>query len=379
MRTLTSLCVLSFLVNLGYGIVLPVLPTLAHATPVDVGFMYSIFSAAKLVALLIGGAAADRVGAERVLRWGVVAYAVSLAGLGWADSVSSVLVFRAVEGLAVGVVVPAVSAIVLSTGDAPDFTRRHGIVLGVGGAGMVVGPLVGFAVGRESVRPAMLATAGVTLLAAWLVPKLAAHVRASSAGPVSLARELLGYARSGVFVILVLPLAFGKLAFGLLQPLLPLHAERIALTDLEVAALFGATGVLFALMQPVAGVVRRRFSARGMTAAFAALAALAFVAMAFWLGKLGFVGSYLAYVVFGSLLFAANSGLMGETYHEAQDDHGKVFGAMHAVTDLGMLVGPPLLLALYERDAALTFLALTSLGVVATGIFALGTRSRAPR
>ena len=53
MRTLTSLCVLSFLVNLGYGIVLPVLPTLAHATPVDVGFMYSIFSAAKLVALLI--------------------------------------------------------------------------------------------------------------------------------------------------------------------------------------------------------------------------------------------------------------------------------------------------------------------------------------
>ncbi|MBK6574720.1 MAG: hypothetical protein IPG17_00670 [Sandaracinaceae bacterium] len=54
MRTLTSLCVLSFLVNLGYGIVLPVLPTLAHATPVDVGFMYSIFSAAKLVALLIG-------------------------------------------------------------------------------------------------------------------------------------------------------------------------------------------------------------------------------------------------------------------------------------------------------------------------------------
>ena len=106
MRTLTSLCVLSFLVNLGYGIVLPVRPTLAHATPVDVGFMYSIFSAAKLVALLIGGAAADRVGAERVLRWGVVAYAVSLAGLGWADSVSSVLVFRAVEGLAVGVVVP---------------------------------------------------------------------------------------------------------------------------------------------------------------------------------------------------------------------------------------------------------------------------------
>src|SRR5690606_18274273 len=128
---------------------------------------------------------------------------------------------------------------------------------------------------------------------------------------------------------------------------------RIALSDFGVAALFGATGVLFALMQPAAGALRTLISARAMTSVFAALAALSFVGMALFPGRVGFIVTYLAYVAFGSLLFAANSGLVGETYLEARDDYGKVFGAMHTVTDLGMLVGPPLLLAVYERDAAL--------------------------
>lgn len=377
MRALVSLCLLSFLVNLGYGIVLPILPTLAAATAFDVGLMYSVFSATKLVAQLVGGASADRIGAERVLRYGVAGYAVSLAGLALSTNLPMVLAFRALEGVTVGVAVPAVSALVLGSSTAEDFTRRHGIVLGIGGAGMVVGPLIGFAVGRPSIRPAMFVVAAVTVLASWLVPRFAAtesRPNSTALGVSAMARELLGYARSPVFFALVLPLAFGKLAFGLLQPLLPLHAVRIGLSDFDVAALFGATGVLFALMQPVAGALRAHVSARTMTTAFASLAALAFMGMALYPSRLGFIVTYLLYVAFGSLLFAANSGLVGETYHDARDDHGKVFGGMHSVTDLGMLVGPPVLLAIYERDVTTGFVVLVVLGALAVLGFTRGPR-----
>lgn len=373
LQNLIILGLLSFLVNLGYGIVLPVLPTLAAATAFDVGMMYTAFSATKLVAQLYGGASADRFGAHVLMRIGVGIYAVSLAGLAFSHTVLFVLAFRVLEGVAVGICVPAVSALVLGTGDEASFTRRHGVVLGIGGAGMVMGPLVGLLVGRDSVRAAMIAIAIVTALAALCAPRIERAEVAIDDDAFS-AQALLRYAASPAFMLLVLPLAFGKLAFGVLQPLIPLHAARTGMSDTMVAMLFVMTGVLFAVTQPVVGLLRARMNARDIALGCAVLAALSLGAIAGYSGPVGFSTCYLVYVVFGSMLFAANSGLVGETHHEAERDHGKVFGAMHTVTDAGMLVVPPLLLALYERDLRACFVTVGALGLGAALVFAVGTR-----
>lgn len=368
LRALFILGFLSFFVNLGYGIVLPVLPTLAAATALDVGFMYSSFSGTKLVAQLFGGAASDRFGAGSMVRLGVVLYALSLAGLAVSHTVPMVIVFRVVEGIAVGVCVPAMSAVVLGSGDETSFTKRHGIVLGIGGAGMVMGPLVGLLVGRDRVREAMLVIAIATVLAVFVLPPVSAE-RAKVDETAFSPRALLRYAASPAFIVLVLPLAFGKLAFGVMQPLLPIHAANARMSDGLVAALFALTGILFAATQPLVGALRRAFTPRSIAAFCVVASAGSLASIALFPGRVGFSAGYLAYVAFGSMLFAANSGLVGETHHEAESDHGKIFGAMHAVTDAGMLLGPPAVLALYERDRALSFVALGALGALAALVF----------
>lgn len=379
LRILLTLGALSFLVNLGYGIVLPVLPTLADATPFDVGLMYTVFSATKLAAQLYGGAAADRFGAGPAMRLGVAIYAASLAGLAAAHSVAAVLVFRVVEGVAVGLCVPAMSSIVLGTGDEASFTRRHGIVLGLGGVGMVSGPVIGLAAGRDHVREAMVVIAAATVAGALFAPKVAPPSTTDSASPLAEHdeaafefRSLIRYVASPGFAFLVAPLAFGKLVFGVLQPLLPIHAAREHMSDATVAMLFALTGILFAATQPLVGALRSRFSSRTLALACLLASAASVGAMALFDGPIGFSTAYLTYVVFGSMLFAANSGLVGETFHAEQQDHGKVFGAMHSVTDAAMLLGPPLLLAVYDRDARVSFATLGALGLVFALAFVVG-------
>ena len=73
-----------FVVSLGYGVIVPLLPELAGGRgATDEGLLsavYAGYAAAKIGCQVPGGVWVDRVGAEKVVRWALAAFTLSLAG-----------------------------------------------------------------------------------------------------------------------------------------------------------------------------------------------------------------------------------------------------------------------------------------------------------
>ena len=70
-----------FLVFLGAGLVIPVLPTLKeqmHFSGTTMGMMISIFAIAQLVASPVAGALSDKIGRKKLLGWGSFAMSCCL-------------------------------------------------------------------------------------------------------------------------------------------------------------------------------------------------------------------------------------------------------------------------------------------------------------
>ena len=375
-RSLAAICAIAFLTNLGYGVVLPILPGLVAGVGggLAIGVVYGVFSAAKIGAQLVGGVAADRWGDRRLLLVSTVLYAITLGWLAFAASPAAFILARVLEGIAVGLSYPAGTAAVSRLARPGRFGRDMGLLLGIGGAGIVVGPLLGIALGRQDVRVPLLVLAAVTLLVAPLSLRIA-DGEARRPAPLSRDVRVVGrFLLSASFLVLVLPVAFNKVVFSVFQPLLPLHAVTLALPDWAVAGLFAATGILFALAQPVAGALTDRVSARAVTASAFAVVCVLLGAMAVFTSAPAFSLLYGAYVFAGSMLFTADMKLVGDSFGE-RDAHGKIFGVAHAVTDLGMTIAPIVLLPLHERSPGLLFATLAGLGLLTLGAFSLRPRA----
>ncbi|WP_296914085.1 MFS transporter [Polaromonas sp.] len=112
-----------FIVSVGYGGLLPVLPAWlalqipqADAAEVarHVGFLSGAYAAGVLVGAPLWGMVSDRVGRPKILMAGMVGYVASMLLLlvPAMDSLSAIYALRAAAGLCVAAVVPVVSALV---------------------------------------------------------------------------------------------------------------------------------------------------------------------------------------------------------------------------------------------------------------------------
>lgn len=371
---LIALVLASLLTNAGYGIVLPVLPSLVVASASAVGAVYSFFSVSKTAAQLCGGVWSDSRSASQVLVVSLLLYAVSLCGLAASHELSMLIIWRAVEGVAVGLSYPSGAALLLQH-DAARFTRNNGAIITAGGVGLVAGPAAVAWAGAEAARGMMTGLAAATaVVTLWLVaisPRaLAARPSASLAGTI---RVLARYARSPYFWALLMPLAFGKMVFSVLQPLLPLHAARLHANEQWSGALFAATGIVFALCQPFSAWATQRFSHRTVVTFATSFAAFDLAAAGVWVdSRAMFSVAYLGYVAFGSMLFAALLGWVAVQAGAESSSQATLFGVTHALTDVSTFIAPPLLLGLYDHDTSAPFVILAALGLLAALAFRLG-------
>jgi EmrB/QacA subfamily drug resistance transporter len=126
--------------------------------------------------VLIGGAAADRIGRRRVLVWGVGLFAAASIGCALAPSVPVLLIGRAVQGVGAALLTPASLAILGASFSDAERGQAIGAWAGFGSVTAAVGPaLGGWLVDLLSWRAAFfvnipLALAAVAL-ALWAVPE----------------------------------------------------------------------------------------------------------------------------------------------------------------------------------------------------------------
>jgi multidrug resistance protein len=265
-----------FLVMVGFGIVLPILPFLAkrfHASSLQMGLLITGWSVAQFVASPVWGLLAERLGRKPVLIVGLLGYIVSFLGMAFAQSYGVLLGARVIGGLLSSSVLPSGQAI------AADITppKERGAVMGTLGAGFgvgfVVGPAVGGALAVFGPRAPFLAAAGGSLLA---LPLVLRWVREPAADDRRRAAAHMGF--DGIRRALTSPerplflMAFASTFGGSsLFSMLGYYAiDRAGASPSHVGVMFTALGVGSVLTQGVlVGPLTRRWGeARGISLGF---------------------------------------------------------------------------------------------------------------
>ena len=134
--------------SLAFGIIYPVLPFRALALGADssgVTLVPSVHLLLMLVAAPFWGWLSDRLGRQMVLGVNLAFAAVAYLLLGWVDSMTGVILARALAGLSAAVL-PLAQATMADIVGPRDKARGMAMVMAAYGAAFVVGPLVaGFA------------------------------------------------------------------------------------------------------------------------------------------------------------------------------------------------------------------------------------------
>ncbi|MGI4733053.1 MAG: MFS transporter [Janthinobacterium lividum] len=145
--------------TIGYGIVLPVLPTLltrlghidlADATRIG-GWLLVSYSAAQFVSGPILGALGDRFGRRPVLIASMVTFAIDYAVMAAAPTLWWLFVGRAIAGLTGSVTGPA-GAVIADVTRPAERAAAFGLIGAAFGAGFIVGPALGGLVGTLGPR-----------------------------------------------------------------------------------------------------------------------------------------------------------------------------------------------------------------------------------
>lgn len=350
-----------FAANLGLTVIFPLVPRLAEeAGPARLGWVFAAYAACLVVSQIVAGVLADRLGAARVLVGALTLYAGTLFGFAIFRGLWGVLAMRALEGLAVGAVFPAVMALVVAGAPIERRGRVMGTVMGLGGIGFLIGPVLGERLARYGLAWPFVA-AGCIALAAMATIAVAAGrdslgeaARAEAGGEplAALMRiELKGLARrltTPAFWGLVLPLMAVKANFSTLQAELPLIGRDVLhVTPAEVGWLFVLTAAAYGLVSPLAGRLADRVPARHLAEGTLALLAVNLAVLAvvtqFW----PFVAAFAPLSLLQSAGYLFASKALADGLGDAA--RGRGLGLASAIGDLGMVGGPLLLLPLMAQ------------------------------
>jgi len=165
LRRLGVLIAIAFVDMVGFMLVLPLLPFYAldmHASPFQIGLIYSAFSIAQIMSAPVWGRVSDRYGRRPALLIGLLAAAAAYVVFGFADSLWLLFASRFVQGAGGGTTGVA-QAYVADTVQPSQRARALGWLSSATAAAMVIGPVIGTLGGRLGQRAPGLLAAGLCL------------------------------------------------------------------------------------------------------------------------------------------------------------------------------------------------------------------------
>lgn len=114
-RNFLELCFAVLVSMIGFGLILPLLPIYGRemgASGVYLGLLTSLFGITRSITSLPGGVLADRVGRKKLIVGGLVTYTAVMFLFGVSTNLYHLLILRACQGAASGVVWPVAATMV---------------------------------------------------------------------------------------------------------------------------------------------------------------------------------------------------------------------------------------------------------------------------
>jgi DHA1 family multidrug resistance protein-like MFS transporter len=347
-RSLGILFVTLVVVNLGFGIMIPILPFYVErfgGGGLEMGLLVSVFSFMQLLFSPLWGGLSDRMGRKPMMILGAIGSAAGMAWMAYAGSYAALFASRLLMGVLTSATLPSVQAYI------SDSTAEHDRGGGMGlwgaafGLGMMLGPGIGGALTTISIQAPFLFGAGAALLAAALIwtllpESLAPAQRAHAARHVRglSPRALLGAISGPIGFLLILAL-LQNFALTNFEGIFALYAQlRYQYDPPTIGLIMTVVGLVGASVQGfLTGPATRRFGDALVIKASLLASALGFVAMlaATNLGSLLVTTG--AFVFSNSMLRPAVASLTSKRTDTLQ---GATMGLGNSFMSLGRILGP---------------------------------------
>ncbi|SFQ58363.1 Predicted arabinose efflux permease, MFS family [Psychrobacillus psychrotolerans] len=344
---------IQFLVYLGFGIIIPVLPEVIleqNYNEIHVGGLLTIYSLASFFTAPLWGMLSDRIGRKTLILVGLVGFSLSfwLFSL-FFDSLFMLYLSRVVGGLFSGALYAAVTGFAADLSTEENRNKYMGFLGMSIGLGFIFGPAIGGVLGHIDL--ALPFTASAILLLVIFVYALIilkepertgeANKRAIlPKGAMSLWSYRIKYLFLFSFMVTFL-LAGLEATFQLFQ------IERIEITPLQIGYLFMFSGFVDAAIQ--GGVVRRikngtetKWLLYAQIVTAIGLFMTVFTQSIFWAG--------LSLCVFTAGNALARTTIVSLTTKESGGRYGTAAGMSYSMDNLGRIIGPLLFAWLFTKQ-----------------------------
>lgn len=383
-RNLYILTFVLFVVMLGYGIIIPILPFYIEqmdAGGAELGLLVASYALMRLVCGPIWGGLSDRVGRKPILLIGILGYAITMLWFGLATRLWMLFAARILSGVLSSATAPTTMAFIGDSTPENERGRGMGLLGAAGGIGTIVGPALGGFLAGDSLATPFFLAAGLSLLSlllAWLfLPESLPASQRSQTPPGEGMLDLRLWAQAVRSPMGALFALTGLSTAGLMiyTSVFGLYAlQRFSFGAAEVGVTMMALGLASALGQGLlAGPLTRRWGEAAVIKAGMLASALGFGLL---LLAYDYLTALLATAFFGLAIALQAPALAALTSRRTTYSQGVTMGLSNAFVSLGRIVGPLLGGPIFDLDLRLPYLsgaAVMLLGFVAS-LFSLKGR-----
>ncbi|RGI31771.1 MULTISPECIES: MFS transporter [Enterococcaceae] len=332
-----------FLVFLGAGLVIPVMPMLKedmHLSGSTMGLMISVFAVLQLIVSPIAGSLSDKVGRKLIIAAGMLIFAVSELIFGLGQVVSWLYISRGLGGIAAALIMPSVTAYVADVTTFEERPKAMGLVSAAISGGFIIGPGVGGFLAHFGMRVPFFAAALLSFIGFIMTMLILKEPKKQLVhGQVAEKGSVMDILKDPIFTfpfIVILISSFGLQSFESIYSIMA--TINFNFSTSEIAAIITVSGVLALICQVVFfdGIIKKIGEV--------GLIRVSFFASAIFVGVIAFTDSKWVVVLSTFVVFLAfdllRPGITTYLSKHAGDRQGTVNGLNSTFTSFGNILGP---------------------------------------
>jgi MFS transporter, DHA1 family, multidrug resistance protein len=368
-RGLPILFLVMFLVMIGFGIIIPVLPFYAEemgASPTQLGLLMAVYSLMQLIFAPFWGKLSDRIGRKPIMMIGIAGLSLSFFIQAMSTELWMLFAARIIGGVLSSANMPTAMAYVADITTPENRGKGMGIVGAAVGLGFVFGPAIGGIFSKSSMSlPFYLAGSSslITLVIIFFFLKESLQKNNNHSNKESRWKAFSGPAS----VLFLLQLLISLSLSGLEATFAYFAAKKAGLGAVQLGYIFMIMGFAGALVQGgLVGKLTKKYGEGKVIQGGIIVSAIGFALILL-------VDSFTTAAIFLSVFGIGNgvirpsvSSLLTKT---TDTGHGSATGLLSSFDSLGRIVGPPLGGWLFSLSIGLPYISGAIISVLALALY----------
>jgi multidrug resistance protein len=359
-RPMVILLIILFLVMVGFGIVIPILPFFVGKLgggALSLGIFMSVYSVMQFIFAPIWGRLSDRIGRRPVLLIGLGGYGVTFIMFGMINNLYLLIGLRALAGMVSSATLPTAMAYLADITTGVDRSKGMGMLGAAMGLGMVFGPALGGWLGTVSFSLPFFVAGGLALLLlpfTWTFLPESLKRSSSDVSGRRRPRLSLGVVKDPLFVLFAFNFVI-SFSMSMFESTFALYsAAKVGFGPAEMGITFAILGIFAVIVQGgLIGPLVGKFGEANLVKSGAILSSCGLILIILAGNAVLLVMSTVVFMVGNSLMTPTSSSLVSKQSTRGQ---GASLGIFQSFASLGRVFGPVTGGALFELVKGLPYI-----------------------